>query len=92
MDYLGVLACALIDLHGTRNTVTTVENRVQRAAEEQERLLAERVAAATADQVKHRLEQDVKVLRDRFKGQDHIAKQAALDSKYLSQRQAFLAF
>ena len=77
--------------HGTRNTITTVENRAQRDAEEQERLLAEKVAAATADQVKHRLEQDLKVLRDRVKGQDHIAKEAALDSKYLGQRQAFLA-
>lgn len=69
-----------------------MENRAQRDAEEQERLLAEKVAAATADQVKHRLDQDLKVLRDRIKGQDHIAKEAALDSKYLSQRQTFLAF
>ena len=62
------LRMSFFGFHGTRNTITTVENRAQRDAEEQERLLAEKVAAATADQVKHRLEQDLKVLRDRVKG------------------------
>lgn len=64
-----------------------VENRAQRAAEEEERQLNERVQKATADQVRHKFEQDLKVLRARVMGRDQIAHQAALDAKYLAGRQ-----
>lgn len=76
----------------SRNTIAQVEARNQRKAEERERVLAEGVIQATALQLRHKFELDMAVLRSRIKGTDEVAKEAALDAKYLSQRQLILVF
>ena len=49
-------------------------------------MLAEGVNQATVLQLQHKFELDMAVLRSRIKGTDEVAKEAAVDAKYLSQR------
>lgn len=74
----------------SRNTIAAVDSRKQREAEEKDRALAAEVDQATVNQLKHRFEVDMEVLRSRVQGQQEIAKEAALDTKYLAQRQVNL--
>jgi len=74
----------------SRNTIAAVESRRHREAEEKERALAAEVDHATVKQLTHRFELDMEVLRSRVQGQQEIAKEAALDTKYLAQRQVNL--
>ena len=55
-------------------------------------MLAAEVDHATVNQLKHRFEMDIQVLRSRVQGQEEIAKEAALDTKYLAQRQLSLSW
>ena len=64
--------------------------RTQRETEEKERVLAEQVARATLEQIKHKFELDMACLQSRLPTAESQAKEAALDSKYLAQRQATL--
>lgn len=70
-----------------RSSIQTVEQRKLRAAQEHERALAEKVHMATVEQLRHRFNQDMQILRGRVPDQAQIAKNAALDKKYLSDRQ-----
>ena len=71
--------------------ITAAEQRKQREVEERDREFADKVAAATLEQMNHKFLQDLEKLRSRLPNRDHEAKEAALDSKYLSQRQVILA-
>ena len=64
--------------------------RSQRESEERARVLAENVAAATLEQIRHKFDKDFQVLLDRRPGEGSVAKEAALDAKYLAKRQATL--
>ena len=72
--------------------ITSVEQRKLREALQVERELAEKVNAATVDQLKHTFEKDMALLRSRVPDQAHAAKEAALDKKYLGERQKKLGF
>ena len=78
-------------LTDSRNIVSSVAVRSQRESEEKSRELAEKVAAATIEHIRHKFESDLAVLRERVAGAGATAKEAALDAKYLSQRQMTLA-
>lgn len=71
--------------------MSAVALRHQRETEETARALAEKVSEATVEHLKHKFEQDMKVLRDRIPNQQTAAKEAAMDAKYLANRQANLA-
>ena len=73
-----------------RNIVSSVAMRTQRETEEKERVLAEQVARATLEQIKHKFELDMACLQSRLPTAESQAKEAALDSRYLAQRQATL--
>lgn len=74
-----------------RSVVTAAEQRKLREVEQRDREIAEKVAAATLEQMDYKFQQDLEKLRSRLPSKDQEAKEAALDSKYLSQRQAILA-
>lgn len=78
-------------LTGSRNIVTSVEQRKQNEMHEKERELAERVAAATVEQIRHKFNQDVDTLKARTQCRDELALEAAKDAKYLAQRQSNLS-
>ncbi len=70
--------------------MATVELRKQREAEETERQLNDKVQSATVEQLTHKFDQDFEVLKGRIPGPGQIAKEAALDAKYLADRQLIL--
>ena len=70
-----------------RSSIHAVEQRKLRATQEHERNLAEKVQMATVEQLRHKFNQDMQALRGRIPDQNQIAKNAALDKKYLSDRQ-----
>lgn len=70
-----------------RNTVQQVEQRKMRAAQEKTRELNDKVLMATAEEMKHRFERDMETLRQRIPTKEKLAKEAALDRKYLADRQ-----
>ena len=71
--------------------MSNVAIRSQRESEEKARALAEKVAEATVEHLKHKFEEDMKVLKARMPNQQTAAKEAALDAKYVATRQANLA-
>ena len=58
-----------------------------RVAQEKTRELNDKVLMATVEEMKHRFERDMETLRGRIPTKDTIAKDAALDKKYLAERQ-----
>lgn len=58
-----------------------------RAAQEKTRELNDKVLMATAEEMKHRFERDMETLRQRIPTKEKLAKEAALDRKYLADRQ-----
>eukprot|EP00435_Cladocopium_sp_Y103_P058569 s586_g20.t1 len=56
-------------------------------AQQTERDLADKVMLATVEQMKHTFTKDMETLRARIPSQAQIAKEAALDKKYLADRQ-----
>lgn len=71
-----------------RNIISSVNVRTLREAEEKRRVLAENAAAATVEEIKHKFEEDMKALRARASSLNATAQEAALDARYLSQRQS----
>ena len=71
----------------TRNMITAVEQRKLREAQQTERELAEKVSMATVEQMRHTFNKDLSILKGRVPDQSQIAKEAALDKKYLGERQ-----
>lgn len=67
--------------------VSAIEQRKLREAQEIERDLQEKLNMANVEQLKHRFLKDMAALRGRVPTQAQIAKEAALDKKYLSDRQ-----
>ena len=72
--------------------ITAVEQRKLRDAQQTERELAEKVQLATLEQMKHTFQKDMETLRGRVPNQTQIAKDAALDKKYLADRQKSFNF
>ncbi|CAK9062220.1 unnamed protein product [Durusdinium trenchii] len=87
----GVPPVQLAEVNFVRNIVTSVEQRKQNEMHEKERELAERVAAATVEQIRHKFNQDVDTLKARTQCRDELALEAAKDAKYLAQRQSNLS-
>ena len=77
----------LYELGAARNMITAVEQRKLREAQQTERDLAEKVSQATVEHLKHTFAKDMAVLRGRVPNQTQIARDAALDKKYLAERQ-----
>lgn len=91
MTTLKVRGCAIFLIFAAhRSTLAAVEHRRQREAEETERELNEKVNAATVEQLTHKFNLDFEALKARVPGQAQVAKEAALDAKYLAQRQLLL--
>ena len=67
--------------------ITAVEQRRLREAQQTERELADKVSMATVEQMRHKFNKDLAILKGRVPDQAQIAKEAALDKKYLSERQ-----
>lgn len=67
--------------------ITAVEQRKLREAQQTERELADKVSMATVEQMRHNFNKDLATLKGRIPDQAQIAKEAALDKKYLSERQ-----
>lgn len=70
--------------------MSAVAVRTQRANEEMARAHEEKVAKATVDQIAFKFEADLKILKDHTPAAESAAKEAALDAKYLAQRQLIL--
>eukprot|EP00435_Cladocopium_sp_Y103_P014979 s1851_g3.t1 len=66
---------------------TTVPPICLDQAQQTERELAEKVNQATVEHLKHNFAKDMAVLRGRVPDQTQIARDAALDKKYLADRQ-----
>ncbi|CAK9062230.1 unnamed protein product, partial [Durusdinium trenchii] len=77
----GVPPVQLAEVNFVRNIVTSVEQRKQNEMHEKERELAERVAAATVEQIRHKFNQDVDTLKARTQCRDELALEAAKDAK-----------
>lgn len=67
-----------------------IDERHQKELEEQDRELAERVAAATLDQVKVKIAADMAILKERVPTAEKTRAEAAEDLKYLVGRQQSL--
>eukprot|EP00434_Breviolum_minutum_P006285 symbB.v1.2.005545.t1/scaffold308.1/size235111/8 len=63
------------------SVVTAAEQRKLREVEQRDREIAEKVAAATLEQMDYKFQQDLEKLRSRLPSKDQEAKEAALDSK-----------
>ena len=70
-----------------RSMITSVEQRKLREAQQTERDLQEKVNQATLDHLRRNFEKDMAVLRGRIADQTQVAREAALDKKYLADRQ-----
>jgi phenylpyruvate tautomerase PptA (4-oxalocrotonate tautomerase family) len=77
----------MFELGAARSMITTVEQRKLREAQQTERELAEKVSQATVEHLRHTFAKDMAVLAARVPGQTQVAREAALDKKYLSERQ-----
>lgn len=70
-----------------RSVAQEISQRQAREVEERDRELADRVAAATLEQLQLKLEQDFEALKDHMPSAAKEAHEAKLDMIYLSQRQ-----
>ena len=67
-----------------------IENRQVREIEERDRELAERVNTATLEQIKAKVASDMAILKEHVPSKEKDAAEAALDIKYLQERQRIL--
>lgn len=67
--------------------IISVEQRKLRESQETERELDEKCNMANAEKLRHQFRKDMEVLRARVPDQVQAAKEAALDKKYLADRQ-----
>ena len=70
-----------------RTVAQDIAQRQTREVEERDRELAERVAAATLEQLTLKLDQDFETLKDHMPSAAKEAHEAKLDMMYLGQRQ-----
>ena len=64
-----------------------IEDRQVRELQEKDQELAERVAAATLEQIRMKMDADLKILAEHVPSREKEQYEANLDLKYLSQRQ-----
>ena len=64
-----------------------VEVRRSREMQDKEREIADRLTQATVDQIQHKFSHDMEILKSRTPTQEQQAREAALDAKYLADRQ-----
>lgn len=75
----------------SRKILQSVESRRQNEADDEERALAEKVNAATWEHLHAGILKDVKLIKDfQASAQADAAAEAALDQKYLKERQKSL--
>lgn len=67
--------------------ITAVEQRKLREAQQTEREIQDKINSATVEQIRRQFNKDMATLRCRVPNQAQIAKDAALDKKYLADRQ-----
>lgn len=79
-----------IFLRCSRSLAAEISQRHARDVEEKNRELAERVAAATMDQIRAKLEADFEELKKHVPSAEKEAVETALDMKYLQERQMTL--
>ena len=65
--------------------IVSMEQRKMREAQQTERELE--LMSAKVEKLKHTFMKDMEVLRARLPDKAHVAKEAALDKKYLANRQ-----
>ena len=73
-----------------RSICTDIAERGKREVEERDRELADQVNTATLKQLQLKFEADLGVLKERVPTKEKEAQEAALDIKYLAQRQKTL--
>jgi len=76
----------------SRTIAHEVDNRHQRELEAKNQELAEKVAAATLEQLRAKVLADFEILRELAPSKEREALEAALDMKYLKERQRTLGF
>lgn len=67
--------------------IVSMEQRKMREAQQTERELDVKLMSAKVEKLKHTFMKDMEVLRARLPDKAHVAKEAALDKKYLANRQ-----
>lgn len=67
-----------------------IEDRHTRELQEKDQELAERVSAATLEQIRMKVDADMKILQEHVPSKEKEQYEANLDLKYLSQRQQWL--
>ena len=72
--------------------MATYENRVNLEKEEYQRELAQKVMAATLDQLVSQIQGDMKLLEEQLPTKQMAAMETALDMKYVKDRQKFFAW
>lgn len=78
------------DTHDSRSMITNVEQQKLREAQKTERELQEKVNMATVEQMRHTFNKDMEILKGRVPNNQQVAKEAAPDKKYLTDRQKTL--
>lgn len=75
-----------------RDKMATYENRLSLEHEERQRELAQKVMAATLDQLRSQIQSDMKLLEEQLPTKQMAAMETALDMKYVKDRQKSFAW